>query len=150
MPFFKFSFIFQPVLSGEKDCPWVSFTMVKSCCAIGCAYRFKKGDTKKPYRFPADQIRRDRWIAALRRAERDCGGSKLWKPSIHSYICSDHFVEGKHMVFVIHIVDVGRGTFRLTCAGMPSILHSTASMCLTYGFIECFYLNCDKIYHLHM
>ncbi|KAM9823363.1 uncharacterized protein ACBT44_008150 isoform 1-T1 [Syngnathus typhle] len=68
--------------------------MVKSCCAIGCAYRFQKGDTKKLYRFPADLTRKDSWVAAVRRVEHGRNSSKLWKPTIHSYICSDHFVGG--------------------------------------------------------
>ncbi|XP_065186908.1 peroxynitrite isomerase THAP4-like [Sycon ciliatum] len=61
--------------------------MVKSCCAVGCANRFAKGGGKSFYKFPTNQLRRAKWIAALKR--------KNWQPNASSWVCSDHFVRFK-------------------------------------------------------
>ena len=37
----------QNCFRGNYD---IYFTMVKSCCGIGCTYRLTKGDSKKLYR----------------------------------------------------------------------------------------------------
>ena len=66
-----------PLLSGKK----------KSCCAIGCCNRSKKGSTVSFYRFPVNSERRARWISAINR--------KNWKPSEYSWLCSDHFAGGR-------------------------------------------------------
>ena len=60
--------------------------MVKSCCAIGCTNRYKKGSGIQFYRFPEDKVRRSKWTAAVER--------KNWKPNSYSWICSIHFVSG--------------------------------------------------------
>lgn len=60
--------------------------MVKSCCAVGCTNRFKKGSGVTFYRFPEDEQRRLRWIAAV--------GRKDWLPSEYTWLCSDHFLSG--------------------------------------------------------
>ena len=57
---------------------------MKSCCAVGCTNRAKKGSGLCFYRFPTDVERRRKWIAAVKR--------KNWHPSVHSWICSAHFV----------------------------------------------------------
>ena len=61
--------------------------MVKSCVAVGCANRSKKGSKLSFYRFPADVDRRQKWIAAVKR--------KSWQPSEYSWICSAHFISGR-------------------------------------------------------
>ena len=58
--------------------------MVKS--AVGCTNRSKKGSNISFYRFPADQVRRILWEAAVKR--------KNWIPTKYSWLCSDHFVGG--------------------------------------------------------
>ena len=60
--------------------------MGKSCSAVGCTNRYKKGSGIQFYRFPEDKVRRARWIAAV--------GRKNWKPTSYSWICSVHFVSG--------------------------------------------------------
>ena len=60
--------------------------MVISCCSIGCTNRQGKGRVKF-FRFPANQSRKNQWIAAIKR--------KNWTPSEYSRICSAHFINGK-------------------------------------------------------
>ena len=61
--------------------------MGKSCCAVGCTNRFKKGSSIHFYRFPDNLDRRAKWIAAVRRNH--------WAPNEHSWLCSEHFVSGE-------------------------------------------------------
>ena len=61
--------------------------MVKSCCAVGCSNRYNRESSLNFYRFPKDTVRRNKWIAAVRR--------KKWKPTQHSWICSAHFLSGQ-------------------------------------------------------
>ena len=61
--------------------------MVKSCCAVGCSNRYSKSCGISFYRFPTDEAKRSKWIAAVRRYN--------WEPSEHSWLCSAHFVSGK-------------------------------------------------------
>ena len=61
-------------------------TMVKSCCAVGCANRYSKGCGLKFYRFPTDPERRMKWVAAVDR--------KNWTPNEYSWLCSAHFIGG--------------------------------------------------------
>ena len=59
--------------------------MGKACCAVGCTNRYKKGDGRSFYRFPAKNVeRRQQWVSAVRRQN--------WKPDKDSWICSDHYV----------------------------------------------------------
>ena len=60
--------------------------MGKSCCAVGCSARYKKGTGVKFYRFPKDPERKRQWVAAIKR--------KNWEPNEHSWLCSNHFVGG--------------------------------------------------------
>ena len=60
--------------------------MGKSCCAVGCASRYKKDSGIHFYRFPEDKDKRAKWIAAVSR--------KNWEPNEHSWLCSKHFVSG--------------------------------------------------------
>ena len=53
------------------DCCLVK--MVKSCGAVDCRRKFKKGSGISVYNFPSDPSRRARWIAAVRR--------KRWSPN---------------------------------------------------------------------
>ena len=53
---------------------------------MGCSVRYKKGTGVKFYRFPKDPIRKRQWAAAINR--------KNWEPNEHSWLCSNHFVEG--------------------------------------------------------
>jgi len=45
--------------------------MGKSCCAVGCTNRLKKGSGIQFYRFPEDKVRRGQLVAAV--------GCKNWK-----------------------------------------------------------------------
>lgn len=74
--------------------------MVRSCCAIGCTYRFEKESGIKLYRFPANPERRRAWTVAIRRADAD-DLKKNWEPNQHSWLCSQHFVNGE---FIYHIL----------------------------------------------
>ena len=57
----------------------------------------------KFHRIPADKERRERWIAAIKRASvrETSEGSvivvkdKRWDPSNTNYVCSAHFIEGE-------------------------------------------------------
>ncbi len=60
--------------------------MGKSCCAVGCSNRFRKGSGVNFYRFPEDKERKLRWIAAV--------GRKDWMPTKYTWLCSDHFISG--------------------------------------------------------
>ncbi|XP_029968250.1 uncharacterized protein LOC115403488 [Salarias fasciatus] len=63
--------------------------MVLNCVAVGCTnYRGKKAALSF-HRFPADGERRERWTAALRRAN-----GRHWRPARNSRICNEHFVGG--------------------------------------------------------
>ena len=68
--------------------------MPTSCCAIGCANRYRKGSNVKFYRFPTDALRRDLWVSAMRREN--------WSPKEHSRLCSEHFLSSNLFVNVIH------------------------------------------------
>jgi len=61
--------------------------MVKSCCAVDCHRKFKKGSGISFYKFPSDPSRRARWIAAVR--------WESWSPNGSTLICSEHFASGK-------------------------------------------------------
>ena len=65
---------------------WQDSSMGKSCCAVGCVNRYRKGCGLSFYRFPTDHERRARWIAAVDR--------KNWMPNEYSWLCSAHFVTG--------------------------------------------------------
>uniref|UniRef100_A0A8C2PRQ7 THAP domain-containing protein 1 n=2 Tax=Cyprinus carpio TaxID=7962 RepID=A0A8C2PRQ7_CYPCA len=54
-----------------------TYTMVISCCAVGCANRQGKANISF-YRIPFDGKRRQRWVAAISR--------KNWQPSKYSRI----------------------------------------------------------------
>ena len=58
--------------------------MVKSCCAVGCHNKYKKGSGIQFYRIPKDPNRHARWIAAI--------SHKDWTPSEFTCLCSKHFV----------------------------------------------------------
>ena len=62
------------------------FNMGKSCCAVGCTNRYSKSCGLQFYRFPENQERRRRWIAAVNR--------KNWEPNQYTWICSSHFING--------------------------------------------------------
>lgn len=60
--------------------------MVKSCCAVGCHNKYKKGSGIQFYRFPTDSEHRSKWVSAV--------GRENWEPNQYSWICSEHFVSG--------------------------------------------------------
>ena len=60
--------------------------MGKSCCAVGCTNRYKKGNSLSFYCFQKDPSRSARWIAAVNR--------KNWMPNENTWICSAHFISG--------------------------------------------------------
>ena len=73
-----------------------------NCVAVGCQnYRGKKPGLSF-HRFPANDDRRNRWIAALKRAD-STDTRKDWAPAPTSRICNEHFVGGKFFVFHIYV-----------------------------------------------
>ncbi|CAN8009496.1 unnamed protein product [Ixodes pacificus] len=66
----------------------------KVCCVFGCPYKAVNDEPRHFYCIPSkpyEKERRQRWIAAIRRAKP--GGSQ-WMPTKHSRVCSYHFVGG--------------------------------------------------------
>lgn len=63
-------------------------SMVKNCCVVGCHNVFKASSGIKFHRFPKDEERRAKWIAAVRREN--------WTPNDNTWICSQHFVNGEN------------------------------------------------------
>ena len=62
-------------------------TMGKSCCALNCTNRFKKGLELPFYRLPKAKEKRGQWIRALR--------INNWNPdATETWICGRHFVSG--------------------------------------------------------
>ena len=65
--------------------------MVKTCCVYKCNNQFNASAKSKGisfFRFPKDKRKRQAWIKAVNRDE--------WMPNDHSWICSEHFVQGWH------------------------------------------------------
>ena len=60
--------------------------MPTSFVAVGCTNRHKRAGLSY-HRFPKDKIRRDQWIAAVKREK--------WTPTEGSRLCGAHFKEGK-------------------------------------------------------
>ena len=54
---------------------------MKYCCVPGCK---ETGG----FKFPKDPNQRKKWQVAIRRQDKN---KKLWKPSIHSVVCQNHF-----------------------------------------------------------
>lgn len=69
--------------------------MVDYCCAPGC--QNSRGKTKKSfYRIPKDPERRNKWIAAIKRARSVLNKTERWEPTSNGFrLCSDHFISGK-------------------------------------------------------
>lgn len=65
--------------------------MVKCCCVYKCRNVCNSEARAKEvsfFRFPKDKRKRRAWTNAVNRDK--------WTPNEHSWICSDHFVEGWH------------------------------------------------------
>ena len=63
-----------------------SVDMPNYCVAVGCKNTAKKGSEYSFHRFPHQNPNLlKKWVHAIRR--------KQWKPTKHSFICSDHFHE---------------------------------------------------------
>ena len=81
--------------------------MVNNCCVVGCSNRVGKKKKVSFYRFPwNDKGRCDKWKASVRRSD--------WEPTIHTRICSEHFVSGKIstiksvILFLCFILQIGK------------------------------------------
>ena len=57
--------------------------MVQTCVAYNCGYRFKKGDGVRMHKFPADTVRKKRWLTACKLAN--------FEPGKDDRLCSEHF-----------------------------------------------------------
>ncbi|XP_044748844.1 THAP domain-containing protein 1-like [Coccinella septempunctata] len=64
--------------------------MPQSCVAYNCYIRHRKGGNLKFHTFPKTGLLRDKWIAALGRAD--------FVPSTYSRICSKHFHENDYEI----------------------------------------------------
>ena len=83
----KENFVHGKQTSGVK--------MVISCCAIGCKSRKNKNSSLSFHRFPREQGRRNKWIAALGRIN--------WQPNEYSYYVVLISLEGKNPMMWIHL-----------------------------------------------
>lgn len=98
----------RPSLFGGKQrtcnvkthgtCVWI---MPKSCCVPGCtASKTRNFVGSTFYILPTEEVRRKKWLVAINRARKNADNSvnkdKLWSPkSIHTYVCSAHFLSGE-------------------------------------------------------
>ena len=88
--------------------------MPNYCVAVGCKNTAKKGSEYSFHRFPHQNPNLlKKWVHAICR--------KQWKPTKHSFICSDHFHES---CFVIRPGAEGR---RLKDDAVPSIFQTFPS-----------------------
>ncbi|XP_049515775.1 uncharacterized protein LOC125941939 [Dermacentor silvarum] len=71
-----------------------TFSMVVSCCAVGCTKSAAKGSGVGFFRFPKENTRRKAWVQAVRREK--------WQPSDSSRICGLHFITGAPSPFPNH------------------------------------------------
>ena len=58
--------------------------MPRTCVAVGCNSRYRKGSDISFHRFPRDEKITKEWVVRLKR-----GGG--WKPTKASHVCSKHF-----------------------------------------------------------
>lgn len=69
------------------------------CCVPNCANQRGKdarlGQKRSYYGFPKDGRRKNLWLQNIRR-----GGG--WQPRSWDRVCSDHFVNGKFNIFLLH------------------------------------------------
>ena len=70
-----------------------------SCCVVGCTNRTSKNPSLKFYRFPAEAIRRSKWVRAVNRVRPD---GSLWEPGHGDRICSSHFTSGEKVDDPLH------------------------------------------------
>ena len=66
--------------------------MVTSCCVIGCTSRHSKAATTGFFRFPRNEEKRRRWLAAVRRRNAD---GTSWTPGSGDRVCGRHFHRGR-------------------------------------------------------
>ena len=91
-----------------------SVNMPNYCVTVGCKNTAKKGSEYSFHRFPHQNPNLlKKWVHAIRR--------KQWKPTKHSFICSDHFHES---CFVIRPGAEGR---RLKDDAVPWIFQTFPS-----------------------
>ena len=89
--------------------------MPNYCVAVGCKNTAKKGSEYSFHRFPHQNPNLlKKWVHAIRR--------KQWKPTKHSFICSDHFHES---CFVIRARSRGSNTAR--CKAVQAIFKTFPS-----------------------
>ena len=60
--------------------------MPETCRAVGCSNRRGRKEGLSFHRFPEDEERRRKWVAAVNR--------KDWHPTKYS-LCNEHFIIGK-------------------------------------------------------
>ncbi|XP_074546650.1 uncharacterized protein LOC141805465 [Halichoeres trimaculatus] len=70
--------------------------MVDACCAPGCKNNRGDGKGRAFYRIPKDPERRQKWVAAIKRARRQQKKSEDWEPKNPGFrVCSEHFISGQ-------------------------------------------------------
>ncbi|XP_050038155.1 uncharacterized protein [Dermacentor andersoni] len=85
----------QGEMVGEKEQTKPRKKSRNNCCVVGCSNTYENSSETTFYSFPGrphERERREQWIAAVRR--RNADGSP-WRPTKHSHVCSDHFVNGR-------------------------------------------------------
>ncbi|PSN33425.1 hypothetical protein C0J52_22592 [Blattella germanica] len=85
--------------------------MAPTCSALTCKNRQKKGSGITFHSFPRNEVRRQKWLAAIQRSN--------WTPPSHAVICSVHFEE--------KYFDRTGQTVRLRENSVPTLLVSKTS-----------------------
>ena len=71
--------------------------MPKGCCVPGCINNSKKNEDLSFYLIPSEATEPQRRVLWLQRIRRQDENGKLWVPkSEYHYVCSAHFISGKH------------------------------------------------------
>ncbi|XP_014675614.1 PREDICTED: uncharacterized protein LOC106815638 [Priapulus caudatus] len=76
--------------------------MPSYCCVPGCK------SAKACHKFPANPNLNYKWRVAVRRVKDTT--ENLWKPMMHSKVCSDHFREDDYTsTFKLQVLEIGDG-----------------------------------------
>ena len=108
--------------------------MVHNCVVPGCSSRSDKKECKgiKFYRLPTAKKTLERWLLLI--------GRKISEVSLHSRICSKHFIGGKKMIPQLFPWQKRSNTLNIT--------HSTSTITLTNVLSPSDIVNHDHCYCL--
>uniref|UniRef100_A0A8C9Z022 THAP domain-containing protein 1 n=1 Tax=Sander lucioperca TaxID=283035 RepID=A0A8C9Z022_SANLU len=76
--------------------------MVDSCCAPGCQNHRGKDKGRALYRIPKDPEKRNKWIAAIKRARSRQNQTERWETTNDRFrLCCDQFISGTITNFLL-------------------------------------------------